>query len=530
VHVELVARGAPVTELRLGAGGDAVERLTAEDDRGRLAVATSPGDAPGAPGLVARLDRPSSGALRVRYDVRATDDPHAPAGEVVVAEDRFRGDGERLALVPTSFAATTAELTVVIEGEGIEAPDAASSLGVGRARTREGRGSALGRAFFLAGSIGRGRFDDGLDHDESAWLGYTAFDPRPAAAEVAQVRTALRELWRGGGEPEHVLFFVSTKRPPGSYALAGRASSLVAFLGPSEPWSPALRVGLTQHLLRPWVGGELRLAGAEGAAGAAGAAGADVSWFADGLARYLAARVLGRLGLLGPGDVHGFVTGLLATQATSPWRGRGNAEVAAAAAGDASARAHLAARGALYAARVDADVRAKSRGAHSIDTVVGALLERARAAPGTPLPTAAWVEAVEAELGPGERQAFADQIGAGRDVALPPGALGKCFRARPGEYVAFALGFDAVATFASSGHVVAGLDPRGPAAAGGLRADDEIEDVSFRDGDAGEPVTVAVVRGGRKATVRYLPRGRRGRGQRFERAAGAPDSACAPVL
>ncbi|HEU4405387.1 MAG TPA: hypothetical protein VFS43_08875 [Polyangiaceae bacterium] len=502
------------------AGGEGVGRVAAEDERGPVGVVTS---AEG-PGLVASLERPSAGALRVRYDVRATSDPHARPGEVVVAEDRFRGDGERLVLVPTGFEAIEAEVTVTIEGESIEAPDAASSLGGGRARTRPAYGGALGRAFFLAGSLGRARFDDGIDHDEGAWLGYTAFDPRPAIAEVAQVRTALRELWGGGGEPEHALFFVSTRRPAGSYALAGRASSLVVYLGPSEPWSAPLRVGIAQHLMRAWVGGELRLQAPE-AAGGAGAA-----WFSEGVSRYLAARALGRLGLLGPGDVQGFMNGLLAAQATSALRGRGNADAAALAERDAAARAHLAAKGALYAARVDAALRSTSRGARSIDDVVRALLQRAREARGRPLPAEAWLDAVAGELGPGERRAFDEQIVAGRDVVPPPGALGRCFRTRSGDYAAFALGFDAAATFESPGRVVAGLDPRGPAAAAGLRESDVIDEVSFRDGDAGAPAVVAVARGGQKATLRYLPRGRSGRGPRFERVPGLGDAACAPVL
>ncbi|HEU4532725.1 MAG TPA: hypothetical protein VFS00_01360, partial [Polyangiaceae bacterium] len=476
------------------------------------------------PGVVARLARASEGALRVRYDVRATSDPHARPGEVVVAEDRFRGDGESLVLLPTSFEPLGAELSVRIEGEAIEAPEAASSLGVGRTRGRQARAAGLGRSVFLAGSLGKASFHDGIDHDESAWMGYTAFDPRPAVAEVAQVRTALRELWQGGGEEEFGLYFVSTRRPPGSYALAGRASSLVVYLGPSEPWSAPLRVGIAQHMMRSWIGGELALR-RPGGGGAA-----EAAWFHEGLARYLAARALARLGLLAPGDVQAFVGGLLSVQALSAQRGRTLAEVAALAEADPGARAHLVARGALYAARVDAAIRAKSEGARSIDDVVRSLLRRAREAPGSTLTPDAWVAALVDALGPGERRAFDEQIVAGREIALPPGALGKCFRPRAREYASFALGFDAVASFEAPDRVVVGLDPRGPAAAAGLRPGDVIDDASYRDGDAGEPASVRVVRGGERTTLRYLPRGRRGRGPGFERVPGLADAACAPVL
>ncbi len=530
VHVEFFAEGASTRELRAAAGAPgAIEGLAVEDERGAIGVGAAEA-APGA-GFAVRLERASAGPLRVRYDVRASADPHARPGEVVVAEDRFRADGEALLLFPAGFEALEADLSVTVEGEAIEAPEAASSLGVGRTRTRRGRAGALRRSSFLAGSLGKARFDDGFDRDESAWLGYTAFDPRPAVAEIAQVRTAMRELWQGGGEAEHGLFFVSTRRPPGSYALAGRASSLVAYLGPSEPWSAALRLGIAQHLMRPWVGGELALRRPEGPAGP------EASWLSEGLARYLAARVLSRLGLLAPGDVQGFVNGLLAAQATAP-RGAGGER-------DPAARASRVARAALYAARVDAAIRAKSKGARSIDDVVRDLLRRARATTGPAPATGAtdavdgtggtdgtenWVDALVAELGPGERRAFAEQVGAGGDVVLPAGALGRCFRVRRAEYATFALGFDAGATFETPGRVVAGLEPEGPAAAAGLRPGDAVDDVAFRDGDPGEPATLSVKRGGQALTLRYLPRGRRGRGPRFERAPGFADPACQPVL
>lgn len=538
VHVELLAEGASANALRLPVGApDDLEHLVVEDGRGAISstidAVTAEDVVPqagGASGVMVKLGRASEGALRVRYDVRAVSDPHARPGLVVVAEDRFRGDGERLVLVPTGFEARRVEASVTIDGAAIEAPEVASSLGVGKTATREARGAALWRSTFLAGSLGKALFNDGIDRDDAAWLGYTAFDPRPAVAEIAQVRTALREFWKDGGEAEHALFFVSTKRPPGSYSLAGRASSLVVYLGPSEPWSAALRVGITQHLMHAWVGGEMIMAGPGAAGQPAAPGGAESIWFSDGFARYLAARLLSRLGLLSPSDVQAFVSGLLSVQATSARHDLGNAEAAAEARRNPMVRAQLVARGALYAARVDAALRAKSGGTRSLDEIMLGLMRNVRTSPGTPLSPDDLVAALAAELGPTERQAFVDQIIAGHDITLPSGALGKCFRARPGESISFSLGFDATATFESPGRVVVGLDPKGPATAAGLRPDDVIEDATFRDGDPSEPANLTIVRGDKKTTLRYLPRGRSGRGQRFERVRGIADASCAPVL
>ncbi|MDB5213939.1 MAG: hypothetical protein JWO86_1866 [Myxococcaceae bacterium] len=49
----------------------------------------------------------------------------------------------------------------------------------------ETSGAALRRAAFLGGPGGRAEFDAVEGHDESAWLGYPAFDPRAVSAEVA---------------------------------------------------------------------------------------------------------------------------------------------------------------------------------------------------------------------------------------------------------------------------------------------------------------------------------------------------------
>jgi hypothetical protein len=49
----------------------------------------------------------------------------------------------------------------------------------------ETSGAALRRAAFLGGPGGRAEFDAVEGHDESAWLGYPAFDPRAVSPEVA---------------------------------------------------------------------------------------------------------------------------------------------------------------------------------------------------------------------------------------------------------------------------------------------------------------------------------------------------------
>ena len=519
VHVDLFAQGGIAGQLRLAVGAvEDISNVVAEDAAGKLDVTVA--NAP--PGVAATFQRPTNGAWHVAYDVRATSNPGGNTFEVVVAEDRFRALGERVYFMPAGMENEKVALTVVIDGKTIVAPRSASSLGIGQ-KTREGYGRTLARAAFLAGSLGGAMFDEGIDHDETVWMGYNAFDPRPASAEVATVRTALREMWHGGGDEDFVLLFVSSTRPLGAYSLVPRAGSLLVHLGPSEPWSASLRVAITQHLMRAWIGGELRFAPREGATEA------ESLWFADGFARYFAARALRRLGLLSVEDTRDFVNGLLSAQATSPYRGKSNATVAALAATTPVARAHLMAHGALYAVRLGALIRSRTKGEHSLDGVVANLVEKGRAAR-APLPHSAWIEAITAELGNGEKVQFDRFIDGGEDVVLAADGIGSCFRGAPGDYTAFDLGFDLQETLDHAGRTIVGLAPNGPAAKAGLLPTDVLDDATFRHGHAEVPVALSVLRNGQKVDVRYAPRGARGKGLLFTRKANIPDLACGDVL
>ncbi|HMJ50532.1 MAG TPA: hypothetical protein VK540_00595 [Polyangiaceae bacterium] len=518
LHVDLYAQGGTPGALRLVTGSlEDIEHLTAEDSQGALPA--SPSSSP--PGVTVTFQRPPAGPLHVAYDLRANTNPSAHTSDLVVAEDRFRGLGERIVLLPSGMENEKANLTVTIDTKAIVAPRFASSLGLGT-RTREGHGRSLVHAAFLAGSLGGAVFDEGIDHDETVWLGYTAFDPRPAAAEVATVRTALREMWHGGSDQDFTLLFVSSPRPVGAYALVPRANSLLVHMGPSEPWSAALRVAVTQHLMRSWIGGELRIAPREGGNEA------ESSWFSEGVLRYFAGRALRRLGLISVEDARDFVNGLVSVQATSPQRGKSNAAVSALVASQPLARAHLMARGALYAIRLAATLRARSKGERSLDHVVSKLLQQARETR-APLAVAAWTQAVTDELGPAEGAQF-DRLLAGDDVVLSSDALGSCLRGAVGEYTAFDLGFDLQETVDAPGRTIVRLDAAGPAARAGLLPTDVLEDAAFRHGHAETAVVLSVNRNGRKSEIKYLPRGASGKGIVYTRKAGVPDLACGDVL
>jgi len=516
VHVDLELLSlAPLGPFRLLAGApELLAHVTLSDATGAIeAKVTADGE-----GLVLTPSRAPAGVTRLSYDVTAnTESPWRPLSERVL-DDRFIGAGEGLLVLPEGLDDQVVPVELLVDGSFLRAPNAASTAGVGATHRTRGRPRGLRHLTFLAGSMGAAVFDAIEGHDEVAWLGYTAFDPRPVAAEVAGVRSAMAELFHAQEPPPATLLFVTQPRPLGSYSTTPRTGGLLVQLGPSEPWSAALRVSVAQQLVRPWLGGELRVGPREGERAAEG------YWFSEGVARFFVTRLLARLGLLHPDDVRDELVGEVSAVLASKHRGQTNAELAALAKTDDTAQAHLVARGALYAARVEALVRESSKGASSLDAVVVELLTMARKEQRV-LPASAWVDALARALGPDERDVFERTIVRGDEVVLPRGVLGRCYRAGTGDYVAFDLGFDAAATREGKTGEVVGLEVGGPAARAGLQAHDVVE-ADYRDGHPEVPVKVTVKRGAATLHLTYLPAGERHRGPVWTRTPGTPDDRC----
>ena len=510
VLVELVVSAPSSVDLRtftIPRAGRALSDVRASDTAGALPVQVSmaSGDA-----AQVAVSRPPVGALSIQYAVRASGDVQASASTLVVGDDRFRAPGERFVLMPVALADVPCEVTLDIDTGPLHVPEAATSFGVGKTRTRKALGRAAVMSGYLAGALGRASFEGSLERDEAAWLGYTAFDPRPAAAEIAGVRSALQELWRSE-EPQYTVLFASSARPEGSYSVVPRASSMMVHLGPDETWSAPLRLGIAQTLARSWVGGaELRF-GAQ-----------EQDWLYDGLARYLGAYLLSNTGLLSPDDTQRLLHGLLSVQATSPFRGKSMADLRKLAALDPRARAHVTAVAALHALRVAALLA--QAGASPLPKVLRAFTQRVRDEHQR-LPTEAWSSMLAKELGPAEARKLEDVL-AGKDVELPSTTLGPCFAPAPASFAAFDLGFDPQTTADSEAREILGLDAAGPAARAGLSATDVLLASSFKDGDPSTPVVLTVQRSGQIKELRYKPLGPTRRGVSVARRPGKRDAEC----
>lgn len=523
VAVEVVWTGGTVSAFTSSAEPREMRDVRAHDAKGPIAVRVSAAST----GTRLDLGRASEGRLVLEFRHEASADPSAPTRATVVADDRFRAFGESLVPLPVGAEDAAQDVTVTVELEALRAPLVASSLGIGSPQAKKLTPRALSHVAFVAGSMGKAVFDEGSgERDEITWLGYTSFDPRPAAAELAQIRTALRETLKGGGEPWFAVEFVSSSRPEGRFAVVPRYHGALVHLGPSEPWSSKLRLELTRRMLRPWFGGELTMAEEKGHE-------VRAAWFVEGVARVVGARVLAKLGLLAPNDAQAFVNDLVTRAAFSPYRGKSRAEVAEKATTDPDALEALELSGALHALHLHGSVsrhalKSPAPGAGGLDALVRALLERARAS-NQALPETAWIEALGSVLDNRDEatKRFRADVDERRDLELAEGTLGRCFRTERVRVNLPELGFDLAATLDDRARALGKVKAGSALALAGGRPTDVLVDVRT---DKTGRATLSVLRDGKKIDLVYDARGRAETVRHFVRVAGIRDADCGELF
>ncbi len=364
-----------------GGGADHVLDLYARDADGALAlrpVATTAGAGKGA-WASWRAERRPVGPIKVGYRVKI--EPATPDhfDGTRAAAGGFQGTGATLLLLPDAAGAFTVRLAWELAGAG-EGAAAVSSLGQGAVVTTTVAG--LRDALFMAGPIGQIAVDAGGARLDGAWLGRPAFDPIEAIPWAMRAHAAERASFHGGEEGgSSFSFFVRVvPRPDAAWVLGARGSGMLLLPGSQLRFTRALRFAIAAELVRRDLGGE----------------GAPVL-LAGGFATHAARWVLLRAGLATVDEIEGDV------------------------------RDHAAAPASLYAAEVDAAVRARSGGKRSADDVVRAVAERARALGAAP-PAEAWREVIGAELGPDGQARFDAVVKRGEPAAPPVDAYGPCFK------------------------------------------------------------------------------------------------------
>lgn len=505
-------------------GAGALHLGAVEDDAGPLDVHVA---AQAGGRVTVTPARAPKGEVRLAYSVEAR--PRAARGLPGVDPDpnRFLASGEPLLLLPDGLDDRTVHVSLrfdvdayAIEDDRPARLDAASSFGVGVQREVDLRGSELRGGLYVAGTLGSAIFDTPEGHDEAAWLGYTSFDPRPIAADVAAFRTAVRETFGFGEETPLSLLILADTRAPGTFAVARRSRSVVVRVGAGEAWTGPVRIAVATEVLHAWIGGRLWIGPDDPAHEA------EAAWFTEGVARHLARDLLFHFGLITSREVLDEVHGLFTAGMTSPWSRSPTSHVAAHVK-EPMALPALIARGALYAAGLQRRVERRSQGKRGLVELLRPLFAKARERRG-PLTNDAWLQAVSAELGEDERATWRKLVWEGMIEGLPDDALGPCFRAVPREYVGYDLGFDEDATRATADRKLVHLRAGGPADKAGLREGDVLVDAVIRRGRGDVPVAITVKRGDETKVVKYLPAGLRTKGTKgFARKADVPEEGCA---
>lgn len=441
-------------------------------------------------------------ALRLSYRI----DPSRAGDAIELVDGALFVEG-RLLLAPRG-ARDAVPVRLVVEEAGVEVPSLSTGgrrRGDPDARVAPGEIASLA---LLAGRLDRARFEthEGLDHAASA--GPRGFDLRWVAAETALVRGRIAE--RLGVFDASFAMLVRVRAPGrGAPAFAARRAGLAGIVvdaRPHAPWSVDARLPVAQVLARRWLS-LLRMQAADGAPRDA--------WLMLGVSRYLAQRALIETGAITAAELAADLTMLEGVLALPTH-------------GDRGAELDAMARGALYAARLDARLAEEGEGARHLGVLLMPLLRRA-AESSEPLPVSAFTDAVEAALGSDERARFESAVlaGVGR-VDVPADAYGPCVRPTRAVHRRFTLGFDAPAGAEGEPFAVAGLVEGGPAHAAGVREGDRVVAGAWSAGDTTREVELTLERDGAAVPVRYAPVGARARGVGWRRAPGIDETECAP--
>lgn len=517
VRIESTIEGLRTFTIARAAESDVAD-LDLRDLRGRVPTTL---EARGA-GLAIVPGREIVPPLALAYSISPERDGFVAPLARGVDVDAMVVSGESTIAVPEVVDAERVRVVVDVDAKAIAAGGVASTLGTGAHFEAMLAGRELRKQTFLAGELGFADFHAGSDGDDSlAWIGVATFDPRQASAEIASVRTALRGFFRSQ-EPDgfHVLL-LARKPTPTPFATAPRARGLVAAIDPHQSWNAPLRIAVAHQLVHSWIGGQLWVGPADPDHET------EAAWFTEGVCRYYAATLLWRLRALAADEYRAEMEGAMGVTLHSAHAALDNKGLAALATNDPKAMKLLTARGELWALRVDALVRAQSKGKRGLDDLVLAQLDRARK-DRAPLPFSTLRDAVLHELGSREAAELDRAIVRGGAPDVPDDALGPCFRASSGPYPQFDVGFDAPRLPVPAGATVSGVRAGSPAEKAGLVAGEKLLSLVYEDGRSDVEVIATVERAGKPKTIRYLPARDAKPGKRWARDKSRAEASCLP--
>jgi hypothetical protein len=247
----------------------------------------------------------------------------------------------------------------------------------------------------------------------------------------------------------------------------------------------------------------------------------QTAWYTEGTAEYYSTLLSLRAGTIDHARFLSLINLKAEAYYTSPFQSLSNAEVGKKFWTDGRAQRVPYERGFLYLAGLDAQLKAASNGARSVDDLVLDVLKAQRGSAEVGVPE--WRAMVVKALGAPAGQAFDDMV-AGKLIVPPSATYGPCFQMVPASLRPFDMGFDGMR----------------PGVVGGLRAGSAAELAGLREGDVVVKATpasqlrenpamlaeMAVMRDGQPLTIRFLPRGKPVNGWQWQRVPGIPASDC----
>ncbi len=510
-----------MAEREEGEGGwpAAIDGVSAHDAEGALALRAESTTVDDDPEIAWRSDRPPVGAVTLSYRVKVSRADASASSGTRAHAGGFEGTGGTFVLLPQIAGAYHVRVVWDLSGLGGGA-HALSSFGAGIRTETLATMDRIRGAVFTAGPIGRLSIDHAGARFEGAWLGEPGFDPLEALPWAARVRTQQRVFFRDA-DPEPFAFFLRVVPKLGpTWVGSGKTASFVLLVGEGFRFTRKARFAIAHELVHHWIGSGdgVRFDGPEGSA----------YWFTEGFTVHYTRTLLLRDGLCTPEEFADDLRERTERHVTSPERSAPNAEIVKRFWKSHDVEKLPYDRGMLYAADVDAAVRARSGGKRSLDDLVLGLVEKARAGAleggGTArLPAATWRELVGAELGPEAQARFDAAIVRGEPITPPSNAYGPCFKAEKRRVPRFELGFDVKSFDANK---IVGLVRGSAADRAGVREGDVLTKFRSAFGIA-EPVELTVKRGDAEKKVSFLPRGAGVEGTIWVRDPKVPASACA---
>ncbi|HLT35997.1 MAG TPA: hypothetical protein VK034_06920 [Enhygromyxa sp.] len=504
-------------------------------------------------GLRVTLDRAPSLPVTLEYVVEPVAATLGSVARIEIDEAHFFATGEPLLLLPDGALDRRQPLAVEIVADALAPEDpevavampplrAASSFAPEPEVTVDGWPFELRRAAFVAGLLEWAQFDSVRGDDRWLGLGPTRFDPRWSAAELAGVRSIVDATI---GMPTYDPLITislgsprSAAEPPFAAELRGRGLLIVADQG--AIWDASARMTSTQALVARWLGGRVRLVEPAGVEHPL----ERVLWFDTGVTRFVARELLYELGLLDDDEYAAELDLIELELATSPLRERTLDELAALIAdGDrdpaarlaaTDARSLLVARGAMYAAWLDNQLRERNGQWNTVGVIeaLRMLVAHAVAEGRRELPVEQFIHRAAIKSSPTEppdaafAAGFESVVIRGQRPKLTDGVFGPCFRPRKRKLRRFELGFIETTQFADERPSFTALDPNGPAARAGLRADDSLISLDYVPGEPDQRVTVRVARGEAIEIIEYQPAGPIRPVIQWQRIDGVPAESC----